>query len=122
MPKRVRDRAKYMREFRANGGVGIGQESRPIDTATTRRLGFELRVMEQLPMLEWPTDLFSAVNGTQIVQTKKPDETICSCGCKQPHRNNVSRVVSSDGFGTTSRKIAWYRSMECRNKHMGIGR
>lgn len=44
----------------------------------------------------------------------------CACGCGQPHRNNVSRVVEESSSFGTARHVLWYVTAEHKNKHMGL--
>jgi hypothetical protein len=70
--------------------------------------GGEISAMMHLPTLDWPPDLFKAKDNLVV-------ERLCACSCGRPHNNAVSRVVD----GRAGKRILWYRTMCCRNKHRG---
>ena len=72
--------------------------------------GRTISAMMRLPTADCPTDLFGA-------NDRSCDARLCACGCGNPHNNAVSRVVE----GQTGKKILWYRTMNCRNKHASGG-
>lgn len=81
--------------------------------------------MLQVVDLPWPRFLFHdytvQANSTLATSGKKlTDDHLCGCGCKQLHRNAVSRVVEEEESGIRSRRIVWYLSLTCRNKAMGL--
>jgi hypothetical protein len=78
--------------------------------------------MERVPSLNWPKHLFATASSTAPLLGKKvtPLDAQCACGCKQLHKNAVSRVIEEDSPWGYSRRIAWYCSISHRNKHMGI--
>ena len=87
----------------------------------TKRLQKEMRVAP-LPFLDWPTDLFARANAvaraTPPANTRRRrNEKNCVCGCNQQHNQAVSAVENENG----QRRVLWFRTMACRNKHMGIG-
>lgn len=81
--------------------------------------------MERVPNLPWPHNLFAqpmlTVDSTapllRIGGRKELGDNLCACGCKLPHNFAVSRLVGEHG----SRTILWYRAMDHRNKHAGVG-
>lgn len=83
-------------------------------------------MLERVKDLNWPLQLFHdytvAVNGTGSlsVGTKQIDDHLCKCGCRKPHHHAVSRVVEETQYGVNTRYVAWYASMDCRNRHMGL--
>jgi len=75
--------------------------------------GRELAMMMQVPMLDWPATLYG--------DKPKTDEHKCAYStCGKPHKNAVSRVVQQDGPYGYNRRIAWYCSQLCRNRHAGL--
>jgi hypothetical protein len=75
-------------------------------------------MFERVKDLNWPLHLFHdytvAVNGTQIGHKPKIGDDKCVCG--KIHKNNVSRVVTTDRPFGYSRSVVWYCSWECKNK------
>jgi hypothetical protein len=84
-----------------------------------KRLQMEMRVAP-LPFLDWPIDLFARANAA--VRATPPTsirrrriEKNCTCGCNQKHNLAVSAVEEEDG----QRRVLWFRTIACRNRHMG---
>ena len=83
--------------------------------------------MDKVPALPWPHNLFR--DFTMEVATTAPlftgtgkkvlGDNLCGCGCKRPHNYAVSRLIETQRLGIVSRSVAWYRTMDCRNKHAG---
>ena len=74
--------------------------------------------MAPLPFLDWPADLFARAHAASLSRvTAKPrtSETNCACGCNQKHNTAVSWLEDDDG----TRRVIWFRSIACMNKHMG---
>jgi len=77
--------------------------------------------MHAVPDLPWPRNLFrqpylAAATTAPLTRPKLDQATACACGCKLPHNHAVSKVLAEYGpFGTT-RSIAWFRSMPCRQR------
>jgi hypothetical protein len=88
--------------------------------------------MNRVPRLNWPADLYKDIGcaRTYVAAAGEPvpkigrvaDATLCACGCKLRHNYAVSRVVEEHRYGMPTRSVVWYRSLDCRNKHMGFVR
>lgn len=111
--------AIFWRERRRQQGVPPKAD---MPTALPERVykqGRELNAMYMLPALDWPKDLFSAARADSALAGQKPtDAHLCACGCKQRHNLAVSGLEGESGY----RRINWYRTIACKNKHLGIGR
>lgn len=57
---------------------------------------------------------------TPMSKGKIPEDQLCSCGCGERHNLAVSRTQRVEGDNRYTHKIWWYRSMACRNKHVGV--
>ena len=73
--------------------------------------------MAPLPFLDWPPDLFAAahaaVAASPAAHTLPFNENNCACGCNLKHNRAVSAV---DGEGG-NRRVLWFRTIACKNKH-----
>jgi hypothetical protein len=98
-----RERRKEQRDNKSNYN-----ESDPFYHPRFVEAGRKISAMMRLPTLDWSPDLFIAKEGFL-------DERLCACGCGRPHNNAVSRVVE----GRAGKRIFWYRTRSCRNKHKG---
>lgn len=111
--------AVYWRARRRQQGIPSKAD---MPTALPERIyqqGRELHEMTMCPRLDWPSDLFASVQEPKFTP-KKVDTSKCGCGCGVAHRNAVSRVVEETLYGVRSRRIVWYLSLNCRNRHMGL--
>lgn len=52
-------------------------------------------------------------NSTAPLLKKVESSLLCSCSCGFPHHLAVSRVIGD----VNNRKVLWYRSYQCRDKH-----
>lgn len=56
--------------------------------------------------------------GQEILKLLRADDyvdadSLCACGCGQPHNNNVAKVIKGTGpFGTVCHRVLWYRYSE----------
>jgi hypothetical protein len=82
--------------------------------------------MMPVPYLPWPANLFSlphlnvAADSTAPLMRhgKRPtDDHLCVCGCKKKHHMAVSGLEGESGV----RRVLWFATMACKNKHLGIG-
>jgi hypothetical protein len=76
--------------------------------------------MAPLPFLDWPPDLFAAAHAAAappVRQVPQVSENNCACGCNQRHNQAVSGLEGDSG----NRRVLWFRSIACKNKHAGIG-
>jgi len=73
--------------------------------------------MAPLPYLDWPTDLFAAAHAAAAAlpapRTPRFNENNCACGCNQKHNRAVSALEGESG----NRRVLWFRSIACKNKH-----
>ena len=74
------------------------------------------RAQQASPALKWPQDLYLEAKDTTAPLHGKHSVTLCCCGCKQPHNNAVSKVVTEETRYGPVRKVLWFRSMEHRSK------
>lgn len=57
-----------------------------------------------------------SLNGQRPLSKAEREERHCACGCNLPHNLAVSLTVLLEKFGETSRRVYWFRTMECRNR------
>lgn len=73
--------------------------------------------MAPLPYLDWPQDLFAAAHAAAAAlpapRTPRFNENNCACGCNQKHNRAVSALEGESG----NRRVLWFRSIACKNKH-----
>ncbi len=99
--------AEYMRHWRRTHGLVKGRPS-PLPTPQDeQRRGQELSMMMRDPVLEWSEGLFTDDgSGTRC----------CASQCTRSHNHAVSRVVGKHG----SRRVLWYCTIACRNRHAAL--
>jgi hypothetical protein len=82
-------------------------------------------MLNRVPNLPWPQNLFNLPHLMVATETTSPlygggkkllGAHICACGCKQPHNMAVSGLEGGHGF----RRVNWYKTLACKNKHLGI--
>jgi hypothetical protein len=81
-------------------------------------------MLERVPNLPWPANLFSLPHLLVATETTAPlfagagkkvlGDKLCTCGCKLPHNNAVSGLEGEAGY----RRVNWYRTIGCKNKHL----
>lgn len=107
--------AEYFRLRRRQQGVPIREDAYLYSKASVER-GRELRMMERLTALEWPSDLFSAATAPAPTGTLKNGD---ACTCGKPHRQNFPRTKRSpygQGFD-----ITYYCSDTCKSRSVREG-
>lgn len=81
--------------------------------------------MFKVPQLNWPSNLFyhpldflveAHDRNAPLFVSKTTAEHLCACRCGFPHNHAISRVLGDSG----ARRVVWYRSQSCRNKHAGL--
>jgi hypothetical protein len=86
---------------------------------TNNRIFRGRSMMAPLPFLDWPADLFAEAHAAAaplIERKPRASGTFCTCGCNQKHNSAVSALEGDDG----NQRVLWFRSIACKNRHMGI--
>lgn len=122
--------AEYFRQRRRQRGIPV-REDAYMYSATAVARGKELAMMEQLPVREWPRNLFDRNMTIEELMAsgdvadspvpkigRTPDLLKCDNPiCPQRHNYAVSRVTGA----ANHRHIHWYCTMRCRNMHQPPG-
>lgn len=96
----------------------MGARHDAFSSKRNRKHAADLLMMERLPVLEWPRDLYAAAQPMQQ-QAKPPLRIADSCswdGCKSPHYNNVSMTIRS--FNGTGWHTRWYCCDGCKSLYV----
>ncbi|MDE2232890.1 MAG: hypothetical protein KGJ90_02045 [Patescibacteria group bacterium] len=124
--KRAQRRADRLAGIPSTGGNGRD----PFDSDAIRKNAADLRAMEQLPMLQWPSDLYGQYVSLEelladddfapakIGRVKVDPDDLCGCGCGKRHNNNVSMTINSlygHGF-----HVRYFWSEECKSKFVRV--
>lgn len=80
--------------------------------------------MPRVPDLNWPRQLYALPYDAVAAHTTAPlkqgkartGDHLCACGCKQKHHMAVSGLEGEHGF----RRVLWFATMRCKNRHLGI--
>jgi len=100
-----------MRSLREDAGLG----------PKAQRRGKELRLLESLPMLDWPTDLYNRpltikqLMAQPLTQQKVTSQDLCACGCGKPHRNNHPQTIRSP-YGT-GWQLLYFATDACKSRY-----
>lgn len=115
--------AAQWREYRRSKGIPPKADMPTRLPPHIARAGQQLQRMLMLPVLDWDTNLFEDIvaehkdTTAPLFAPQRSTADLCACGCGIRHNHAVSGLEGEHG----SRRVNWYRSMMCKNKHLHIG-
>lgn len=115
--------AAQWREYRRSKGIPPKADMPTILPPHIAETGRQLTRMLMLPALDWRPDLFEDIvsqnrdTTAPLFAPKRVDTASCGCGCGIKHNHAVSGLEGEHG----SRRVVWFRTIGCKNKHFGIG-
>ena len=104
--------AEYFRLRRAKLRHEAGKPEMDAIPAEVFERGRELKIMMELPPLDWPADLFAAGMKLDIPRTSAKYVDPMKCPCGKPHNNAVSKVVGE----RPNWRVLWFCCSTCKSK------